>query len=264
MSFKEFIKSEGLKKLALMRLKSCSYGIVIYLYNELICGVDEIIASRKELSMMLGCSEREINEGLDELQFCHMIQMNEVAGKTLRIRALLNIESWNNIHLPPSENSKKNSLGDAKNLHSLVPTENDGNHKNIQLIELNIFDDPIPFPKQKNKLTKSSKEKNNTHGKHSKDSNGEHTLNDLNAFREKHHEIDEKIKSLALTELDMIKHEKRTITSDEELLLQILIQHHQPRKQLLMALNSNMAYPNLKFFLATSKLIAEIPDSNKK
>ncbi|MES2615377.1 MAG: hypothetical protein V4591_08180 [Bdellovibrionota bacterium] len=220
--------------------------------------MDEIIASRKELSMLLGLAEKQICEGLDELQFCNMVQLTEVAGKPLRIRAQLNIDSWNVVHLQPFDQSKKLTLGDAKNLHSLLPNEPHPNKKNIKLIELNIFDDPIPFPKQKTPHLKVTK---NEEGMPTKEQS---SLNNLDAFREKNEVIDSKIKALAVNELDLIKHEKRLITPNEDLLLQILSQHHQPRKQLILALNSNVNYPNLKFFLATAKVVAEIVDPNKK
>ena len=252
MNFKEFIKSEGLKKLALTKLKSASYSLLIYLFNEILSGVDEIISSRKELSLLLGWTEKEINEGLDELQFYNMIQLTSVAGKPLRIRAQLNIDSWNVVHTQTADNNnKKQPLGEVTNLHSLLPSENSPHKKKVKLIDLNIFEDPIPFPK--NNLS-PIKVTNST----------ESSLNDLGAFREKHEVIDTKIRTLALNELDTIKHEKRLITPDEELLLQILSKHQEPRKQLLLALRSNLIYPNLKFFLATVKMAAEITDINKK
>jgi hypothetical protein len=238
LNFKDFIKSEGLKKLALAKLKSASYSLLIYLFNEILSGVDEIISSRKELSILLGWPEKQITEGLDELKFCNMIQVTEVAGKPLRIRPQLHLDQWNIPHVLPSD-QKKQPLGEAINLHSLVPTDN-----------------PIPFPKNF-KVTSANTNANDS-------TSPEKTLNDLNAFREKHEGIDAKIKALAVEELDTIKHEKRMITPDEELLLQILSQHQQPKKQLLMALHSSLVYPNLKFFLATAKLYAEIQDPNKK
>jgi hypothetical protein len=255
LNFKGFIKNEGLRKLATTKLTAASFSICIYLFNEILSGVEEIIASRKELSIMLGWSEKEICDSLDELQFCNIIHFTEVAGKPLRIRANLNCDNWNVAHIQSENNLKKNLLGDATNLHSLVSTKNKIQKKNFKLVDLKIFDDPIPFPKRKLKGPKTAKEKT---------SNSATSFNDLGAFREKNEVIDSKIKSLALTELDQIKHEKRPITTDEELLLQILSQHHQPKRQLILALRSNLIYPNLKFFLATAKMTAGIPDVNKK
>lgn len=267
LSFKEFIKSEGLKKVALTKLKASSYSILIYLFNEILSGADEIICSRKELSLLLGWHEKQTNEGLEELQLYNMIHITEIAGKPLRIRAQLQHENWNTPHIQTADNIKKTpSIGDASNIHSILPQENNSNKNNIKLIDLNIFDDPIPFPKNSSSTGNSLKSSTISNANTSNLSSNENSakLNDLGAFREKHEIIDHKLKALALEELDTIRHEKRTINSDEEILLQILSQHHEPRKQLILALRSSVIYPNLKFFLANAKIAAEIKDINKK
>ena len=161
-----------------------------------------------------------------------MIQVTEVAGKPLRVRAQLNIELWNNVHTISDDLPKKNTLGEVTNLHSLHPNEDSSQEKGIKLVNLNVFDEPIPFPK--NRRTESDYSRKEDLGL------GENhpSLNDL-------------------------KNEKRSITPDEDLLLQILSHHHQPRKQLLLALRSNLIYPNLKFFLDTARMCAEIPTTMK-
>ncbi len=49
-NFEQFIKNEGLKKLAMMRLKSASFSLFNYLLNEVASGANEIITSKKEIS----------------------------------------------------------------------------------------------------------------------------------------------------------------------------------------------------------------------
>lgn len=93
-------------------------------------------------------------------------------------------------------------------------------------------------------------------------SSGEN-LTDLTAFREKHEIYDAKVRSLASDEMKKIKQDSRTITPDEELLLQILMHHHQPRKQLHWALKVRLIYPNLTSFLEQARLDAELSDPNK-
>ena len=113
------------------------------------------------------------------------------------------------------------------------------------------MDVPIPFPS-----------KSENQGAHEQENPGDHEAkpDDLGAYREKHELIDTKIKALAMNELENIKNEQRDISPDEELLLQILSQHHQPRKQLILALKSNLIYPNLKEFLNTARIFADIPN----
>ncbi len=253
MNFKEFIKGDGLKKLAMMRLKSSSYSLAIYLFNEIVSGVEEMITSRKELSLVLGLTEKQFSDALDELQFYNIILVQEVAGKPLRIRAQLNVSLWNMVHSIPGDGNTKSHLGDASNVHALhnqddMPLLD----KSIRLVDIRDFAPPIPFPVQKIKNIED------LHGPID-ETEQKSSLNDLTAFREKHQEIDAKIKALARHELDVIKAEKKRITQDEELLLQILSEHEHPKKQLILALNSNLVYPNLKFFLDTARMCAEIP-----
>ncbi len=256
-NFELFIKNDGLKKLALMRLKSASFSLLIYLFNEVASGVDEIISSKKELSWLLGWTEKQIIEALDELQFCNTLQVTEGPGKPLRLRPQLNVELWNTLQSDASD-GKKPSLGDATNLHSLHPSDVPPQRNNMTLIDMQTFDEPIPF--RKSFRPESSPLKNNQE----EFAYQESTLNDLGAFREKNEAIDAKIKQLASHEIEKIRHEKRSVTTDEDLLLQILVKHHQPRKQLILALRSNLIYPNLKSFLCSAQIFAEISEQNKK
>jgi hypothetical protein len=138
-------------------------------------------------------------------------------------------------------------------LHALHPSEGPTENIGIHIVESESTDNPIPFPERR-----SAKEIKTNRGKLKAIKS---SLNDLSAFREKHIHLDQKIKELAVHELNTIRAEKKSLTTDEELLLQILAQHHQPRKQLMIALRSNLIYPNLKYFLDTAKSFAEIKDN---
>lgn len=251
MDLTDFIKAEGLQKLALARLSASSFAILIYLLGEVASGANEIVSSRKELSILLGWSEKNIGESLQELQFYHLILLVEVPGKPLRMQVNLDFHSWNSVGNDKADTKKpqKPLLGDTTNLHALhggeAPVTN-----GMTLRDYNMPKDPIPFPEQLDTKNLCGKKKYH----------GEASLNDLHEFREKHDHINLKIKALALSELDVVKNENRTLNRDEELLLQILSQHHDPRKQLLLALHSNIVYPNLNFFLNSAKVCAGIPE----
>lgn len=85
----------------------------------------------------------------------------------------------------------------------------------------------------------------------------------LSAFRERHEIYDAKVRALASDELKKTKEQIQNLTSDEQLLLQILTHHHQPRKQLHWALKVKLLYPNLAEFLEQARVVAELADPNK-
>ena len=89
-------------------------------------------------------------------------------------------------------------------------------------------------------------------------------IEDIQSYREKCENFDSKIRMLATSELNRIKKENISITSDEALLLEILINHQQPRKQLYWALHAKVIYQNLKEFLELAKIEAKlvIPGQN--
>lgn len=91
-------------------------------------------------------------------------------------------------------------------------------------------------------------------------------LTDLSAFRERHEIYDAKVRALASDELKKLKEQSQILTADEELLLQILTHHHQPRKQLHWALRVKLLYPNLSNFLEQAQAAADLrnPNESKK
>ncbi len=251
MNFREFIKEEGLKKLALTKLTTASYSLAIYLLNEHQSGIDEIIAARKELSLVLNWTEKEISDGLDELQFLNMLHITDIQNKLLRIKFNLEFENWNKAHTQLDSYVKNEINSDSQSQTSSVKDK-------VTLLN-NHIDKTIPFPKIKQtKATKKNQLSNDLSNQDSDD------LKDLQKFRQKNEIIDKQIKTLATNELDNIKKQNKNITADEQLLLQILCQHHEPKKQLILALQTNLFYPNLKDFLEHAKVTAGIQNKNNK
>ncbi len=239
MDFKEFIAQEGLKKMALIHLKSASFSLLIYLYNEIVSGINEIISSKKELSVLLGWNEKQISDAIHELKFRHLIQVTEIQGKPLRLKPQLNFELWN---LTSDEKASTFEPELKSNLFDNLEPKS-----SISAVDLQNQNTPIPFPK----FQKEDFE--DTFAPEIENKN----LNDFLAFKEKNEAIDQQIRQLAIHEMEKIQKEERTISKDEELLLHILIKHHQPRKQLAIAVRSNLYYPNLKSFLNMVSIFSE-------
>ncbi len=317
MNLRDFWELGGFKVLAVARLGSCSYSLVLYVLNCFAAGIDEIVSSTGELSILLGVPERQVKLAIEELSESNILSITKKHGRTLVLKMNLDPEKWKNLRSSPERN--KRMLGDAKNLHSLVP------QKNINLktkpIKVSLSSqEALMFPKKvisKNKKSKDNDINQNAeikkileaftkYQKNSIDLKKEsnfailllenhptdqivslihffskeipslsmlagawfHYMNkyreetadvdDLNAFRKKHSDFDEKIRNLASFELKKIQREKKNITADEELLLHILMRHDQPRKQLYWALKAREKYPGLMVFLDHVKASVEL------
>lgn len=318
-NLRNFWEQGGFKVLAIANLGSCSYSLFLYILNCIVAGIDEIVSSTGEISILLGVPEKQVKIAIEELSESNILRVTKKHGRTLVLKLNLNPEKWKNLRRFPEGN--KRILGDAKNLHSLIPQ----NKISTKLKPTNIAlssQEALVFPKKIDISIKHKKSKDNKstldieikkilkifekYQKNKINVTKEssfarlllenhpidqiialihffskeipslsmlagawfHYLNiyreettevdDLNAFRKKHLNFDEKIRALASSELKKIQKEKKIITPDEELLLHILIRHDQPRKQLYWALKAKERYPGLTLFLTQAKNSAEL------
>lgn len=316
-NLRDFWERGGFKVLAVARLGSCSYSLVLYVLNCFVAGIDEIVSSTGELSILLGVPERQVKMAIEELSESNILSVTKKHGRTLVLKMNLDPEKWKNLRSSPERN--KRMLGDAKNLHSLVPQKKINSKTKPMQVSLSS-QEALLFPKKVKSKYEKLKESDliqNTeikkiletfikYQKNSVDITKEsnfaklllenhpadqiislihffskeipslsmlagawfHYMNkyreetaevdDLNAFRRKHENYDQKIRTLASFELKKIQKEKKNITADEELLLHILMRHDQPRKQLYWALKAREKYPGLLLFLDQVKASVEL------
>jgi len=316
-NLRDFWERGGFKVLSVARLGSCSYSLVLYVLNCFVAGIDEIVSSTGELSILLGVPERQVKVAIEELSESNILIVTKKYSKTLILKMNLDPEKWKNLRSTP-ERSKR-MLGDAKNLHSLVPQKKITPKTKPIHVSLSS-EEALMFPKKMKSKSLTSKEnidnqnseinkiidvfskyqKNQIDIKkeanfaklllenhaidqiislihffskeipslsmlagawfHYMNKYREKTaeVDDLNAFRRKHKNFDEKIRTLASFELKKIQREKKNITPDEELLLHILMRHEQPRKQLYWALKAKEKYPGLIVFLDQAKASVEL------
>jgi hypothetical protein len=57
MLFKTFVGESGLKVLAMARLSQCEYSVMLHLLNCAASGLDELITTERELSVLIGYDE---------------------------------------------------------------------------------------------------------------------------------------------------------------------------------------------------------------
>jgi hypothetical protein len=286
-NLRNFWECGGFQVLALARLGSCSYSLVLYVLNCHVAAVEEIVSSMGELSVLLGVPERQIKSAIEELSESGIIQVTKKHEKTLVLKINLNLDQWKNLRTIP-ERSKR-MLGDAKNVCILVPSQKENpqepkNSDGIQKI-VQLFTENKKIEIDFNKETKYAKVLLEHHPfeqivslikifSHEFSSlsvlagawlhyMGKYRLafsdvNDLNEFRKKHEIFDAKIRNLAYFELKKIQKENKQISADEKLLLHILMRHDQPRKQLYWALKAKDRYPALNLFLEHAKNSAKL------
>ncbi|KAB8033184.1 hypothetical protein [Fluviispira multicolorata] len=156
MNLRSFWERGGFKVLAVARLSSCSYSMVLYVLNCFVAGIEEIVSSTGELSILLGVPERHVKLAIEELSESNILSITKKHEKTLVIRMLLDPEKWKNLRSTPERN--KRMLGDAKNLHSLIPQKEIKRKSKPRKVSLS-GEDALVFPKKnETKNYKSNKE----------------------------------------------------------------------------------------------------------
>ncbi len=153
MNLNNFLERGGFKVLAVARLSSCSYSLVLYTINCIVAGIDEIVSSAAELSILLGVSERQVKLAIDELSESNILAISLKHGKTLVIKMNLDPGKWKNLRSTPEPN--KRVLGDAKNLHSLIPQKKMAAKLNPVKVSISS-EEALLFPKKIQRENKNS------------------------------------------------------------------------------------------------------------
>ena len=117
--------------LSVARLGATSYALVCYLMNCLVAGVEEVVSSTGELSVLMGVPERMVRVALEELESCSIVLLTKTTGsKTLVMRFQLDVDQWKNLRTPQVAR-KRSHLGDAHNILSLHPQKPRGEDDHV-------------------------------------------------------------------------------------------------------------------------------------
>lgn len=188
MNLRDFWERGGFKVLAVARLGSCSYSLVLYVLNCLVAGIEEIVSSTGELSILLGVPEKQVKAAIEELSESNILSVTKKHSKTLVLKMILDPGQWVNLRSTPERN--KRMLGDAKNLHSLIPQENIGNKVKPTKVSLSS-QEALVFPR---KVTSKNKKEQDSDNKMKEDIG-----KIISAFKEyQKNEIDLKKKKILL------------------------------------------------------------------
>lgn len=303
MKLKEFSMQSGFKVLAMARLSQTEYSIVLYLINCSASALDEVITTDSELSSLIGYDEVETRKALENLSNRKLIKVKYGQPHanpdidSLRLGMHFNTKDW---HLDFNEDVTYNDAvvfpfrrkGESP-LHLL----NDPNSEsNLQVKKkatwFRVYDSFVQdrdFTDEEIDQTEAAaKMLIDTHPvdqvllivRHFRDriptlsllaSSWQHYQElletetqkvDLLGARKKHLEIDENLRKAAK---DFLNSEFSTELKDEERnVLDILIKHQYPRRQLFWAYQTRSRYPNLNaFFSDNASLMLSVTNSGK-
>ncbi len=75
MPFQTFMGESGFKVLAMARLGSCEYSIILYLLNCAVSGMHELVTTEKEFATLIGYSTEELQLAMENLNKRRIIQV---------------------------------------------------------------------------------------------------------------------------------------------------------------------------------------------
>jgi hypothetical protein len=234
MKLLDFYSHGGFLKLALARLSQCEYSLILYLLSRLPSDVDELVSASKEISQSIGYSERTVKTALEGLAHFQIISMR-LFRESVVVKVQFDPSLWVNLRASPA---RKIVLGDASNLRSLSP---------LPEIEIGDFGHKTVLKDDRAMPIGTSEAEP-----------------EIKSFRIKSQKENLELRQAAENEIDADKKGIRAHTEDELFLLQVILKHAEPRKQLHWALEASFRYPGLAFFFKTCRHLAIAPRKVKR
>ncbi len=300
MSLDTFEKQSGFKVLAMARLGQVEYSIVLYLINCAASKLDEVITTDAEISSLIGYEQNKIRHAIEQLHNRNIIKLKYGTPHanpdidSLRIGMQFNLNDW---HLDFEKDVTHNDAvvfpfrrHDQQNLIVCADEEPNTEQENQTwervlkaFIEERVLeDDELKY------LENSAKTLVETHPvdqvllmvrhfqkriptlsllasswQHYQELFESETQKvNFSEARQKHHELENKLRTAAT---ELIKSESYTHLSEEEkTVLDVLVKHRHPRRQLFWAYQTRSRYPNLSdFFNDNSKYMIAVTSSGK-
>ena len=289
-NFKRFIKESGFKVLALARLSQCEYSVVFYLLNCAASGLDQFITTEPELASLIGYDDVTLRTTLTDLAAKHIIKLHygdvnsNGDSASLRVGLQYDPTSWvltydkeatsqdaivfpfrrlGTATLQVLEGQKRDSRtkkADAEGntwqrvLESFIQNRSldeeeleqaEGDAK--MLVEVHPVDQVLLMLRHFNLRIPTLSLLASSWQHYQEIFESETQKVDMLGARQKHQELDQKLRDqgealLAATNLQL--------TEEERTVLQILIKHRHPRRQLFWAYQLRSRYPNLTSFFA--------------
>lgn len=284
MRFKQFINEAGLKVLAVARLGQCEYSVVLYILNTAVSGLDHFITTDTELAGFIGYDEDQVREALATLESRNIIRMNygdsvHTGKPSVRISLQYDLAKWQidqekgatshdavvfpfrrhgsaTLKVFDGEKSKRDDKADAPTWHRVLESFLGGRHMDDDeiarsedearvLVETHPVDQILLMIRHfGGRIPTLSLLASSWH--HFQELFEEETQKvDLLGARQKHQELDDKVRKQAE---DVLASMRQELSEEERTVLQILINHRHPRRQLFWAYQTRNRYPKLGGF----------------
>lgn len=288
MKVRRFISESGFKVLAMARLSQAEYGVVLYLLNTAVSGLDRLVTTEDELATSLGHDRFKIHETLKTLSDRNIVKVHYADGpagqsekSSFSVAMQFDISLWHldfeadrdshdAIIYPFRRQGKANFLLMEGNKKKAEPNQKqptwsrvlesyergrtlDDEEKERAAADAHILIETHPVDQILLLLrhfglripTLSLLASSWQHFQELFESETQKI--DMLDARQKHHELDEKVRAAARTVLE--KQEELSLSEEERTVLQILAEHRYPRRQLFWAYQSRSRYPRLGIFL---------------
>lgn len=289
MTFDDFVRQSGFKVLSTAKLESCEFSLIMYLMNCSHSGLDQIVSTESELASLIGFEQQDVIDCIESLSVRNIVRVKYKANQnmdhpSLRIGMDYDVTKWNldndedksghhqdavvfpfrrregaALHLVEKENHQENAgkkkatwkrvfdsyaLGRSLDDRDITQAEESAKvlvetHPVDQvLLMIRHFELRIPTLS----LLASS-------WQHYQEMFEEETQKvDLLGARQKHQELDQAVRDEAQKVIDQA--DELELNEEERNVLQILIKHRHPRRQLFWAYQTRNRYPNLHGFFA--------------
>lgn len=280
---KTFMETSGFKVLAMAHLGPCEYSVVLYLINCAISGHDQVVTNESELSSLIGYSEKELSDALGLLSSRQIIRvyygdksLKRASHFSFRIGFQFNFSQWqfdysedvsapDAIVYPFIRRGSKNFHvlpGDARSDKEVIETwqrvwktfkigrQMTDEEEAIAIESAKVLVDTHPIDQILLMLrhfggripTLSLLASSWQHYQEQFESETQKV--DIAGARHKHQELDEKLRGDAQSYLE----KNKDLNEEEKTVLQVLIKHRHPRRQIFWAYQLRSRYPGLMEF----------------
>ncbi|MBP9707394.1 MAG: hypothetical protein KBD78_07085 [Oligoflexales bacterium] len=289
MNVDNFFRDAGLKVLAIAHLNQCEYSIMFYLLNCSVSGLDQLITTESELASLMAYQEPELRTALDSLAQRRLIHLHYSQGKStinettsVVLGIEYNIKKWL-IKTEDETLSAKDAIifpfRRKGEVNLQIIGDKDTNKEPEKTAWQRVYETYLRFGHSTDDDLENSEDLAkilvDTHpvdqvlfiirhfGKripslsllasswqHYQELFEQETQNiDLLDAKKKHLELDQSLRTRALA---LMHNEKMlaNLSDEEKHVLNILVKHRHPRRQLFWAYQVRSRYPNLNLFFA--------------
>ena len=296
----KFARESGFKVLAMSRLSVVEYSVVMYLINCAASNLGEVITTELELSSLIGYNEKDVRKALERLTQRQMIIIRYASAhanpdkNSVRLGLQFDLSKWmldferdvtakdavvfpfrrqGQSHLQVVTKAGKKDEVNQPTWQRVVDAfvnvrrDDEADYSETEqaakmLVETHPVDQLLLLIRHfKHRIPTLSLLAGSW--QHFQELFEDETQKvDILGARQKHEELDQKLRDAAQKFLD--RHANEVLTDEERTVLDILMKHRHPRRQLFWAFQTRGRYPNLApFFNENQGLMLAVTSTGK-